>query len=141
MWFNRKLARSLLATFGGYKSSGDRDGARLNFVGAGNVVALSVREGRSDRFFGWVEYSVEFFGRELSRLPEICRCDVGGGTGLRPPLCVVRPCSTIVSARQSIFIPQPARKCGCSWNFSYFRFSAPVIRSGSTEIWCGMLDC
>ena len=38
--FERKFVPGLLATFGGYRCCGDREGARTNAVGDGNVKAV-----------------------------------------------------------------------------------------------------
>ena len=40
MVFERKFGLFLLASFGGYRSGGDREGARTNVVGDGNVKAI-----------------------------------------------------------------------------------------------------
>ena len=61
MVFNRKFSPSLLATFGGYNNCGDRDGARSNIVGDGNVGELSLPRFRSDNFFGLLLFSLEVF--------------------------------------------------------------------------------
>ena len=115
MGLDLKFVPGLLATFGGYNSCGDREGARLKIVGGGNVVVLSVPRFRSGNFFGLFVFSLKIFLPTLSILPEICWCNVGGGTVLFPPLYVERPCSTKVSARLSIFIPQPVNRAAEIW--------------------------
>ena len=68
MGFNMKFVLGLLATFGGYKSCGDRDGARSNIVGDGNVVALSLPRFWSDNFVGLLMFSLKVFFAGAERI-------------------------------------------------------------------------
>ena len=71
---------------------------------------------RNGRNFDVFEVAEKVFSQELGGLLEICCLDVGVGKVLLPLLCVVRPCSTKLSAQQSSFIPQLAQRGGCAWN-------------------------